>query len=249
MSKRRNIGPRFGEYQINRVLSYIDDSAKKGTKRTLEDIAPAFLEQTIANEAEFNNYSGNLEEGYVAIVVSNGKQKRIFYHNAATKGRFYSVYTRRRKKGVRAMRRSVRVDLTRKRHNVTPWVKNTFFAEHMNAHKDTQGQHRRIRSAVGEEPKNYRYVKPWENEKGYKNRAKSISITRLGVGRTAKRTFLQIRNVAPYASFVQYGRNRNKHYNVLRGAMVDMWRRRVPMLIKSATLDELKAHGFRAPKR
>lgn len=281
MGRRAHPRYSFGMRQLNLTLwnirKKVGDANIAGTKRTLEQFAPEFLEEVVEQEAAFNNYTANLEEAYVAIVVSNGVKKRIFYHDAEQRGEVITG-----PKGGR------KVYLTKLRHKVKSWKNNEKYRRlggriypkgtqykivngtfvrvrpnipgarvadaYMLDKEIGRGLHQRLR---GEEtaPRPYRYLKKWENEAGYRNRAnKAIRAAgnRAGGYKDYKgkyhtgttRSFIRIVNVAPYAQYVQSGKNRKYHQNVLRGALIN----RVGQMYKDVLMEELKARGFRAPK-
>ena len=240
MGKPHNIGKRFLDYQLKRIMRWVPVAVKEGTNRTLEELAPSFLENTIKREAKFNNYLGNLEEAYVAIVVSNGVRRKVFYHNAERRG-FVEV-------GPHGGRR---IKMTKKRHEIYRKRRNPEYMKY-------RGEHKYERHPVGKSGSlnHYRYLSKNENVHGYQHKAESLMRGSGYVGgswsRNGKagvyRSFIQIRNLAPYAEFLQYGSNRTKHYNVLRGAELDRMRGKTSQMLKTAILADLKRHGFQTEK-
>lgn len=249
----RNIGRRMLNYQIRRIMSRVPMAVKSGTKRTLLELAPEFLKSTINEQAAFNNYLGNLEEAYVAIVVTNGQRQKVFYHSVKKRGEVTE-----RKSKIKGDDRMIKViKLTRKRHEILVKRRNLEWGKG----KDYKGEHKWERRPANLEDPNdpksyYRYFNEKENERGYKKRAASLLrgngyIGGQSVSKTGKvgvyRSFIQIRNVAPYAAYVQYAKDR-KTYNVLRGAHIDMLRGRTTQLLKNAVIADLKKYGFRQEK-
>lgn len=226
-------------------MKKVPEAVKEGTNRALEELAPKFLEATVNNEAKFNNYIGNLEGAYVAIVVTNGVRKRIFYHDPKKRGKVIDVLD---KNGRRTGGRKVK--MTKQRHAVMYKRRNPDYGH------GEKGYHKYERREVPYKNTYYRYLNKNENENGYKWRAKAFGTGNVGgsysdkKGRKAGvyRSFIMVRNVAPYAAYVQYQRNHTKHYNVLRGATVDQLHGQTKELVKNAILADLKRFGFRTRK-
>lgn len=232
-------------YQLERIMSGISDSVKRGTGRALEELAPQFLRETVTKEAAFNNYTGNLEEAYVAMVFANGALRNVFYHKTSKK---HKVRT-----GPKGGRRVLLVSPPR----------HPIYAMRKNPDYGGIGEHKRERYEKNVKTHNiYRYIKKIEHESGYWNIAKQIAKARRDYGMSttsdrgvtsgpanrsgSSRSLIRIINVAPYAGYVQY-RKKGKRYNVIRGAEVESWRRKGARLVKDAILKDLKANGFRQP--
>ena len=247
MGRGRNPRASFGERQLNLTLWNIrekfGDAMIKGTKRALEDFAPQLLEETVEQEAAFNNYLGNLEGSYVAVVISNGVRRKIFYHEPETCGRIVTG-----KKGGR------KVFLSKKRHGLKRWVMNPKWQPRFKRagyyktptgrivyrEMERHGYHKYIRSKNEDEPRPYRYIKKGEKISGYRHMIWKNRASKYQIGR--KKSFIRIMNIAPYAPYVQYAKGRTVHYNVLRGPLMN----RFGQMYKDVLLSELKERGFRA---
>jgi hypothetical protein len=229
MSRNNNKSYRLRDYQLKKITAGIRAGVEKGAAVSLTQIAPKLLENIVEQEARFNNYTGNLEESYVAVVFTKGK-KTIFDHNAKDDDKNTVVPTK-------GGGRKVKVALIRHGERAAGWF------EVGSTNRGKRGEHRyerkkeKINAATA-----FRYLKKWEKEDGYKKMA-TLGMRRERVNARGLTSYLQIRNVAPYAAAVQYGK-RGVHYNVLRGAMIKNMRNEMFQLIKIVTLKELKGQGL-----
>ena len=195
------------EYQLRKWRQRLSATIDMSRNRTLRQLAPHLLNAVVEKEAEFNNYSGNLEAGYTAYYFRRGRKVKYFMYNShAQKTARYGQSTKSGK---------IKVYLTPPtRHRMAAtWKKNRF---RNLAKKNRRGRQYDNSGSFLAAP--YRYMKEWENQRGYEYIARRQFNYRGVHKMNGDGTYIEITNVAPYAAFLQAGSNMKKHYNVIRGA-------------------------------
>jgi len=274
MGRNQNRNWMFTRRQVKNIMAGVSDSVKRGIHQSLEALAPEFLNATVAQNAGFNNYTGNLEEAYVAIVISNGVKKRIFYHDATAKNDIeYGPKGGRRVRLARPTRHPVLKRIKNPYRGNSPqvraalskmFIKDARMARYYSRiwavidHPMTGAFDRIIYGENGDKHYKkdiYRSVKPYETDAGYRHLAKRGAAARGGwEGRGQKGTYaarsrssIRIINVAPYAAAVQYRRHGHR-YNVIKGGMVKELGKDAAVVMKTAIMADLKRYGFRNGK-
>lgn len=237
MARGRRIGSKnysaqpFTKSRLRGILFNMSTAVHKGAAKSLEEIAPSFLAYVASTEPEFNDYTGNLANAYAATLFVRRKYVKTFYHDT---GRHGVVHEGPRGGRWVALLPPARHKIKRKK--LLP------IAERSSV------RHRHEWDKFAAVPVK-RYLKRWERENGYSgkrtaSRGGSYSASRFGS--PYAQNFLRIENHAPYAEMVQQGRGSvHKHYRVLRGAALYKMTQSATALVKSVTLKELKAAGFK----
>lgn len=207
-------------------------AVKKGVEVSLIDIARTLLDSVVKTEPQFNDYTGNLVNSYVAHVFRQRRYALTLRHDTEPRGTV--IY------GPRGGRRA---KMIRPRHSVRRWQS-----------KDVTGN---IRGEWGGKNKtqsweskalgHYRYLRKWEKDIGYGYRTYGGkgSYSAFGGAKYAQ-NWITIENQAPYAADVQMGRGRtSRHFNVLRGAFVRKRTSKMTTLVQNVLNQELKKAGFK----
>ncbi len=206
-------------------------AVEAASAKTIEEIAPKYLNSVISQEAQFNNYTGNLESAYVAEVYRQRKLSK----------RIHADEIRKIKRGVvkvgKRGGRYVKI-VNPPRHEIRSRRANPDYDKNA-----VSGTHK-YETYKEYDTKRIRYLKKWEKTGGYKS---NRTHKRANYMRGRAQNFITIRNTAPYAASVQMGKGRHKHYNVLRGGLpiATAMRKEAGELLRTTVLQELKKAGFK----
>lgn len=235
MAKGRRIGSKnfsaqpFTRSRLRDILFNMSMAVNKGTAKSLEEIAPSFLAYIAKTEPEFNDFTGNLANAYAATLFIRRKYVKTFYHD-----------TGRHASGVHyGPRGGVWVPLL-------PPARHKVRRKRLIDKENRTSRHKYEWGVEGVPAK--RYLKPWEKMNGYRGRTafRGGSYSASTFGSPYAQNFLRIENQAPYAEMVQQGRGgTHRHYRVLRGSAAYRMTQSATALVKSITLKELKAAGFK----
>lgn len=217
----------YGAYRFNKkVMSDLSNAVGKGSKISMEEFAPILLKYIADTEPGFNSYTGNLENSYVANVFNGRQLVKTIYHDTGIHGVIHTNSS-----GARW------VKLTKRRHGRR--TKETFIispGEKFSQISNTA----KLRG--------YRYLKKWENERGYRRRNyhRGTRYSAANYGSPYAQSFIIIENQAPYAQWVQQNsKGIHRHYNVLRqAAVIKTIMPKGSALVKAFTRQELKKARF-----
>lgn len=236
MARGRRIGSKnysaqpFTRSRLRGILFNMTGAVNKGAAKSLEEIAPSFLAYVASTEPEFNDYTGNLANAYAATLFVRRRYVKTFYHDT---GRHGVVRTGPRGGRWVALLPPARHKVRRKK--LLPEAERA------------AARHRHEWGVEGIPAK--RYLKRWEREAGYsgkKTAFRGAGYSAAAFGSPYAQNFLRIENHAPYAEMVQQGRGSvHKHYRVLRGSALYKMTQKTAALVKTVTLKELKAAGFK----
>lgn len=216
---------------LGRVDLAVSGAAYVGHIQTLEEIAQKLINRVATDRTNRPNvYTGNLQRSYVASIIHNKSVvKRLMPSKRPNGSRVH-----RTERGARY------AELAEVNHSVARFI----------YYNKKRGVRYRKPKFLEKNGNIIRYLRPWEIEGGYANRAtvgyRNWSRMNLGVAQSNKggiRSVVVLENTAPYADAVQ-----RAHYRILQNAaaegVVGDATLRQRQLIRVATNRMLKEAGF-----